>query len=67
MLTGTVKFYHAERGYGYIAPDNGDRDLFFDTANLETPNRHIAEGQRVEYEKTLGRKGPEAIKIRTLS
>lgn len=65
--TGTVKFFHAEKSYGYIAPDDGSRDIFFDTANLETPNKHISEGQRVEYESKLGRKGPEAVKIKTLS
>ncbi len=67
MPVGTVKFFHAEKGYGYIAPDGGQRDIFFDSSNLDTPNHHIAEGQRVEYENTLGRKGPEAIKIKTLS
>ncbi len=67
MATGTVRLYHAEKGYGYIAPDSGERDIFFDINNVETPNRHIDEGQRVEYEQTFGRKGPEAIKIKTLS
>ena len=67
MPTGTVKLYQESKGYGYIAPDTGGRDIFFDSSNVETPNHHISEGQRVEYEQVLGRKGPEAIKIRNLS
>ncbi|MDE3046420.1 MAG: cold-shock protein [Verrucomicrobiota bacterium] len=67
MATGTVKFFHDEKGYGYIAPDDGGRDIFFDSAQVQTPDHKIMEGQRVEYEATLGRKGPEAIKIKTVS
>ena len=67
MPKGTVKFFHAEKGYGYIAPDGGERDIFFDNSHVETPNHQIMEGQRVEYQTTLGRKGPEAIKIKTVS
>lgn len=67
MATGTIKIYLSDKGYGFIAQDNGQKDIFFDSSNLETPNKHISEGQRVEYEATLGRKGPEAIKVRTIS
>lgn len=67
MQTGTVKLVQGDRGFGYIAPDDGSRDVFFDTASLETPGGHIAEGQRVQYDVVVGRKGPEATKIRTIS
>lgn len=67
MSTGTVKLVQGDRGFGYIAPDDGSRDLFFDIANLETPDHHVVEGQRVEYDVVVGRKGPEAVKIRTIS
>ena len=67
VKTGTVKIYILDKGYGYIAPDDGSKDIFFDSNNLETPNHHIAEGQRVEYETTLTRKGPAAIHIKTLA
>jgi CspA family cold shock protein len=67
MPKGTVKFFHQEKGYGYIAPDEGGRDIFFDSSQVETPNHQISEGQRVEYQNSLTRKGPEAIKVKTLS
>lgn len=67
MPKGTVKFFHVEKGYGYIAPDDGSRDIFFDNSQVQTPEHRVMEGQRVEYETSLGRKGPEAIKIKTIS
>ncbi len=67
MEKGTVKIYLPEKGYGFIAPDGGKKDIFFDSANLDTPNKHIAEGQRVEFETTLTRKGPAAIHVKTIS
>ena len=67
MKNGTVKFFHAEKGYGYIAPDGGGRDIAFDSGDVETPEHRIVEGQRVQYEETLTRKGPKAVKIKTMS
>jgi CspA family cold shock protein len=67
MPAGTVKLFQADKGYGYIAPDNAGRDIFFDSADVETPDHRISEGQRVEYEEILGRKGPQAKKVRTVS
>ena len=67
MKHGTVKFFHAEKGYGIIAPDGGGRDISFDSNDVENPGHQIMEGQRIEYEEVLGRKGPMAVKIKTVS
>jgi CspA family cold shock protein len=67
MPVGTVKLFQADKGYGYIAPDGTGRDIFFDSSDVETPDHRITEGQRVHYEETVGRKGPQAKKIKTTS
>lgn len=67
MLKGTIKFYHSDRGYGYIAPDDGSRDLYFEQSQFLRKDQHIAEGMRVSYNKTLTPKGPQATDIETLS
>ena len=51
MINGTVKFYNASKGYGFIAPDNGERDVFVHATALERAGiRHLGEGQKVEFE-----------------
>jgi CspA family cold shock protein len=67
MPSGVIKFFHSEKGYGTIGPDDGSRDLFFEQSNILPHNPQLIEGQRVEFEITVGRKGPEAIKIKTIS
>ena len=62
-MKGTVKWYSDQKGFGFIKPDEGDKDLFFHRTNIKTPNQSIAEGQRVEFEVTKGPKGPEATEI----
>lgn len=66
MATGTVKWFNKEKGFGFIAPDNGGRDIYVQMANIDTPEHSIEDGQRVEYELVLGRKGPEATKVKPL-
>jgi len=59
MATGTVKWFNAEKGYGFITPDDGGRDLFVHYTGIEgTGYRTLSEGQKVEYEATQGQKGP---------
>jgi CspA family cold shock protein len=67
MPRGTVKWYNKDKGFGFIAPDEGTRDVYVQSTNIETPDHTLDDGQRVEYENSLGRKGPEAIRVRTLS
>lgn len=66
MPKGTIKWYSKEKGFGFITPDEGGRDIYMPSRNIETEDHELMDGQRVEYETTLGKKGPEAIKIRPL-
>ncbi len=65
MATGTVKWFSDDRGYGFIVPDEGGKDLFIHRSNIQVEGfRTLKEGQKVEYEVGEGRKGPEAIQVR---
>lgn len=67
MATGTVKWFNDQKGYGFIAPDDGGQDLFAHYSNIDASGfRSLQEGQRVEYEPGQGRKGPEATKVRPI-
>ena len=66
MSKGTVKWYNKDKGFGFIMPDDGGRDIYVQTMNVETPDQNLADGQRVEYELTMGRKGPEATKVKAI-
>lgn len=59
---GTVKFFNTQKGFGFIIPDGDDKDLFFHTNSVQS-NQSLNEGQRVEYVKGQGRKGPEATEV----
>lgn len=61
---GTLKFFNAQKGYGFIAPEDGGKDLFVHTSNIEGGGSSLREGQAVEYTLGQGRKGPEAIEVR---
>jgi len=51
MLTGTVKFYNEHKGYGFIQPDNGGKDVFVHATALERAGmRGLVEGQKVSFE-----------------
>jgi CspA family cold shock protein len=65
MATGTVKWFNAEKGYGFITQDGGGPDVFAHFSAIEASgNRSLEENQRVEFEITQGPKGPQAEKIR---
>lgn len=64
MATGTVKFFNAEKGFGFISRE-GDNDVFVHFTAIEGNGfKTLEEGQTVEFEVGEGRKGPEAQKVR---
>ncbi len=65
MARGTVKWFSAEKGYGFIKPDDGSKDLFVHhSAILADGFRTLNEGEAVEFEVTQGQKGPQATNVR---
>jgi CspA family cold shock protein len=67
MATGTVKWFSDEKGFGFITPDEGSKDLFVHHSSIEAEGyRSLAEGARVEYESESGDKGPKAVNVRTI-
>jgi CspA family cold shock protein len=67
MATGTVKWFNAEKGYGFITQDGGGPDVFAHFSAIQaTGYRTLEENQRVEFEITQGPKGPQADQIRTV-
>ncbi len=67
MTQGTVKFFNADKGFGFIAPDGGGEDVFVHFSNIEASGyRTLDENQRVEFEIGQGRKGDEAQKVRPI-
>ncbi|WOQ17512.1 cold-shock protein [Raineyella sp. W15-4] len=64
MSTGTVKWFNAEKGFGFIAPEDGSPDVFahFSAIN-STGYRSLNEGDRVEFETVDGPKGKQAANI----
>lgn len=65
MASGTVKWFSDEKGYGFITPDDGSKDLFVHYSNVDGDGfRTLTEGQKVTFEAAEGRKGPEATSVR---
>jgi len=67
MGTGTVKWFSSEKGYGFITPEDGSKDLFVHFSGIEGEGyKSLAEGQKVEYTQTQGQKGPQATGVRPI-
>ena len=66
MATGTVKFFNAEKGFGFISREQGD-DVFVHYSNIQSSGyKTLDEGQTVEFDVAPGRKGEEAQNVRAI-
>ena len=63
MATGKVKFFNDTKGFGFITPDDGGKDLFVHISAVEQGS--LSENEEVEYEVGEGQKGPMAINVRS--
>ena len=67
MAIGTVKWFNSEKGYGFITPEDGSKDLFVHFSAIQGDGyKTLNEGQKVEYEATQGQKGPQASNVRVV-
>ncbi|HYI37286.1 MAG TPA: cold-shock protein [Thermoleophilaceae bacterium] len=67
MPTGTVKWFNDEKGFGFITPDSGERDLFVHFSGIEGDGfKTLPEDSKVEYDEEAGDKGPKAVNVRKL-
>jgi CspA family cold shock protein len=65
MSQGNVKWFNADKGFGFIAPDNGGADVFVHHSAIEVDGfRDLQENQRVEFDTAQGPKGPQAEHVR---
>ena len=66
MATGTVKWFDDAKGYGFIAPEGGSKDVFVHHSNIAGSGfKSLSEGSKVEFEVREGQKGPEAVNVTT--
>jgi cold shock protein len=64
MPTGTVKWFNDDKGYGFVAPDDGSKDVFVHHSAISGEGfKSLAEGAKVEYEVEQGPKGPQAQSV----
>lgn len=65
MAHGKVKWFNSDKGYGFIAPDDGTPDVFVHHSAIQVDGyRSLEENQRVEYTASQGAKGPQADEVR---
>ena len=68
MATGIVKWFDDDKGYGFITPADGGKDLFVHHSGVAGEGfKSLAEGAKVEFEPSQGQKGPQATNVRALA
>ena len=66
-MEGTVKWFNRTKGFGFITPSDGGRDVFVHSTAIQGEGyKSLSEGDRVEFEVTQGEKGPQASNVRTV-
>ncbi len=64
MASGTVKWFNDSKGYGFITPDGGTKDVFVHFSSIAGEGfKSLSEGARVQFEQREGQKGPEATNV----
>ncbi len=64
MNIGTVKWFNDAKGFGFITPESGEKDVFVHFSAIQAGGfKSLAEGQRVSYDVTAGEKGPSAANV----
>ena len=67
MATGTVKWFDDAKGYGFITPDEGDRDLFVHHTGIDGQGfKSLQENSKASYEEEAGDKGPKAVNVQKI-
>lgn len=67
MATGTVKFFNTSKGFGFIAPDGGSKDVFVHASAVEAAGlRTLTEGQKVSFEVQPDPKGSKAVNLKAI-
>lgn len=65
MARGTVKWFNDQKGFGFISPNDGGKDVFVHQSAIQSSGfRSLKEGDQVEYDSEQGQKGPQAVNVR---
>jgi cold shock protein len=67
VITGTVKWFNDSKGFGFITPQDGSRDVFVHHSSIQGNGfKSLAEGQQVQFDVEQGQKGPSAVKVQII-